>query len=62
MTSSLISYRFPIKEVYNTMPFKRESIEFESREFLDPKFEFFVFEKGSHNIEDVRHNLKNVLE
>lgn len=31
VTSSLISYKFPIKDVYNTVPFKCESIEFESR-------------------------------
>lgn len=26
VTSSLISYKFPIREIYNTVPFKRESI------------------------------------
>ena len=54
---ALLPTKFPIREVYQLLPFRKESVLFESHPFLSDEVLFFLFQQDCRNAYSLRYKL-----
>ena len=59
---ALLREKVPLKDLYNMFPFRKESIIFQSHEFLNSTNIFFFYENSNEVAENLRHKLESTIE
>lgn len=59
---TLVPEKFPIKDLYQLFPIRRESIIFQAHELLASQFIFFLYEHENPEADSLRYKLESTID